>query len=203
MSFWRAACRTGTPVAAAFVSQYQYNFGTEEKVASRCDEGHHQHHHHQHHEAGMRPDEEDDFHGLFPKRQLFQPKVRYPLWDRNWDGREPSSTGDKDYDREKMRRIRKNGITRHVILIRHGQYDESYKEDEKRVLTPLGKIQADMTGLRISEMIHGHETSFRPCKVVALRVSDLTRAKETADIIARHLPNVKYADPDPLLNEGK
>jgi serine/threonine-protein phosphatase PGAM5 len=30
-----------------------------------------------------------------------------------------------------------------------------------------------------------------------------TRAKETADIIAKHLPGVTYAEPDPLLNEGR
>jgi broad specificity phosphatase PhoE len=30
-----------------------------------------------------------------------------------------------------------------------------------------------------------------------------TRAKETADIIAQHLPGVTYAEPDPLLNEGR
>jgi len=83
------------------------------------------------------------------------------------------------------------------------------QEDGLRVLTPLGKIQADMTGARLAEMLEGsniHEDGgegFKPCKVVALRVSNMTRAKETADIIAGHLPNVTYAEPDPLLNEGK
>ena len=77
--------------------------------------------------AGMRASEEGDFHGLFPKRQLWQPKVEYPLWDDNWDGRKPPSTGDKTADHERNRRIRKTGVTRHIILIRHGQYDETHK----------------------------------------------------------------------------
>jgi serine/threonine-protein phosphatase PGAM5 len=156
--------------------------------------------------SGMRASEEAEFYGLFPKRQLWQPKVEYPLWDDNWDGRMPPSTGDnKAADRERMRQIRKTGVTRHVILIRHGQYDETYKEDEKRTLTELGKKQADLTGKRIAEMIRGAENeSFgRPCHVKVLRVSDLLRAKETADIIAKHLPGVERAEPDALLNEGR
>jgi len=46
----------------------------------------------------------------------------------NWDGKELESN-------------EKNGITRHILLVRHGQYDESHKEedDHKRVLTSLGR----------------------------------------------------------------
>ena len=76
---------------------------------------------------GMRVDEEGDFHGIFPKRQLWQPKLEYPLWDTNWDGNELPATGDKEQDRNRMRHIRKTGVTRHIILIRHGQYDETHK----------------------------------------------------------------------------
>lgn len=77
--------------------------------------------------AGMQPDAEGDYYGHFPKRQLWQPKVEYPLWDNNWDNREPPSTGDEKKDRQRARHIRKTGVTRHVILIRHGQYDETHK----------------------------------------------------------------------------
>jgi hypothetical protein len=72
-------------------------------------------------------DEEDLFHGLFPRRQLWHPKVPYPLWDRNWDGQEPPSTGNKETDRAKMKHARKHGVTRHIILVRHGQYHEDEK----------------------------------------------------------------------------
>ena len=77
--------------------------------------------------AGMHASEEGEFYGLFPKCQLWQPRVEYPLWDDNWDGRQPPSTGDKEKDRERMRQMRMTGVTRHIILIRHGQYDETYK----------------------------------------------------------------------------
>lgn len=114
--------------------------------------------------AGMQPSEEGDYHGLFPKSQLWQPKNEYPLWDDDWDGRKPESTGDKTADRELMRHIRKTGVTRcesnvrlgtessclkltlceshnftsfslrHIILIRHGQYDETYKVRRRSLL---------------------------------------------------------------------
>lgn len=147
---------------------------------------------------------EELYHDMFPLRQLHKPKVEYPLWDSDWDRRKPESTGDKKQDYERMKYIRKNGVTRHIILIRHGQYDETYKEDEKRLLTPLGRKQAELTGRRIAEMIRGFDNEFGPCNVTTLRVSDLTRAKETAEIIAEYLPkSVVRAAPDPLLNEGR
>lgn len=60
----------------------------------------------------VRGEKEESYYGLFPKSQLFQPKVEYPLWDDDWDGRKPQSTGDKEADRERMRHIRKTGVTR-------------------------------------------------------------------------------------------
>ena len=54
-------------------------------------------------------------------------------------------------------------------------------------------------------MIQGaEETLGSPCHIKALRVSNLTRAKETAAIIASYLPStVAVVDPDPMLNEGR
>lgn len=54
-------------------------------------------------------------------------------------------------------------------------------------------------------MIKGAEESFgSPCRVNVLRVSNLTRAKETASIIASYLPEtVHRTEPDPMLNEGR
>ena len=77
--------------------------------------------------AGMRRDDDDSdawYHGLFPTRQLWRPAIEYPLWDDNWDGRQILQ---QDAGGEEQRRIRKEGVTRHIILIRHGQYDETYK----------------------------------------------------------------------------
>lgn len=148
---------------------------------------------------------DDSFHGLFPKRQLWQPRVEYPLWDNDWDGRQPPSTGDPNEDRRRMRQVRKEGVTRHIILIRHGQYDEESKEDDQRKLTPLGRQQADLTGRRLRELMEAaaDEDGFSSCNLKVLRVSDMARAKETADIIASHLPGVERSDPDPDLNEGR
>ena len=84
--------------------------------------------------GGMWGEEEDGlFHGLFPRRQLWRPHVEYPLWDSNWDGRQPPPVESDDKDEsarltaQRDRQIRKNGVTRHIILIRHGQYDETCK----------------------------------------------------------------------------
>eukprot|EP00934_Nitzschia_sp_Nitz4_P005825 Nitzschia sp. Nitz4//scaffold121_size67750//30500//34949//NITZ4_006067-RA/size67750-processed-gene-0.8-mRNA-1//1//CDS//3329534348//5815//frame0 len=152
---------------------------------------------------GMMKDAKGSFHQIFPRRQLWHPKVEYPLWDPNWDGQHPPSTGNEDTDRQRMRNLRKDGVTRHIILIRHGQYDESEKEDSKRILTELGRKQADFTGKRLRHMISEVSSEFGPCNVKVVRVSDMARAKETADIIASHLPGVARAEPDPDLNEGR
>jgi Histidine phosphatase superfamily (branch 1) len=106
--------------------------------------------------------------------------------DLNWDGRHPQGTGDHDVDRRQLREIRKHGITRHIILIRHGQYDESHKEDELRKLTATGQLQAELTGKRLAEIMNAATASgagggggegehpaaaVGPSKIKALRVS--------------------------------
>lgn len=84
------------------------------------------------------------------------------------------------------------------------------QEDEKRLLTPLGREQAAMTGKRLGQLIRGVNEDFGPCKVNVVRVSNLARAKETADIIYENMDldnfdggTVERPDPDPLLNEGR
>jgi hypothetical protein len=68
-------------------------------------------------------DDNEYYYGLFPLRQLFVPYIEYPLWDDNWDERKPVNSLDK----KQYRHLRKSGVTRHIILIRHGQYDETHK----------------------------------------------------------------------------
>jgi len=135
-----------------------------------------------------------------PKSQTHKPKRPYPWWDDDWDLKQNDGKG--------------NGVTRHIILIRHGQYDETYEEDEKRKLTELGRKQAHLTGKRIAELIRGGssitsatdsdgKSLFKPCQVGIIRVSGMKRAMETAEIIGKSLPdNIIKAEPDPLLNEG-
>lgn len=58
-------------------------------------------------------------------RQLYHPKLPYPLWDYNWDGKMTrKSTLEAQLNVDNGQVI---GTTRHVILIRHGQYDETFK----------------------------------------------------------------------------
>ena len=128
--------------------------------------------------GGMWGEEEDGlYHGLFPRRQLWRPRLEYPLWDQNWDGRQPPPIPQVDEvdantenpkqlmtEGQRERYIRKNGVTKHIILIRHGQYDESFKEDSMRLLTPLGRDQAALTGKRLGKLIRGVNEEFGPLK---------------------------------------
>jgi broad specificity phosphatase PhoE len=84
-------------------------------------------------------------------------------------------------------------------------YCHYLKEDHLRVLTPLGRKQAHLTGQRLAEMVKGCSSGdgFTPCNVKVVRVSNLARAKETADIIAQYLPGAEQAEPDQELNEGR
>jgi len=106
--------------------------------------------------------------------QLFQPGVPWPQWDANWDHRELDSRG-------RMRsRVRPTSAAprRHVILIRHGQYDETSTDDRSRVLTPLGREQALAAGKRVRELLNQQGGGCR-----GVYSSRLARAKETADIV--------------------
>lgn len=147
--------------------------------------------------AGMAGGGTDEYlDGLFPVRQLWIPSKPYPLWDDDWDKKK------NERSMIDSKKVRKEGVTRHVILIRHGQYVENYEKDGMKKLTELGRKQAHLTGIRLAEMIKGFndDTSIN---VKALHVSNLTRAKETADIIAEYISGIARTDPDPLLNEGR
>jgi len=140
------------------------------------------------------------------ERQMYKPKLPYPAWDYNWDGKVIKGITDLEGHLSGKARKRK-GKTRHVILVRHGQYDETFPEDEKRKLTALGRIQATKTGKRLANWAKGTEAfdknSFNgPCQMISkIRVSNMTRAKETAQLIAQEL-KVLVDKPDPLLNEA-
>lgn len=69
-------------------------------------------------------------------------------------------------------------------------------------MTELGRMQADLTGRRLAIMAMGFEDKFGLCNITSIRTSAMTRAKETAEIIAKHLPGVEMAKADPMLNEA-
>ena len=163
-----------------------------------------------HTEAIEKKDEDQDdatFEGCL-KRQIRIPKIQYPAWDYNWDGNmTPVSSPESVATAEGLRESKVTGKTRHIILVRHGQYDETHKEDGKRILTPLGRRQAIQTGQRLAILARGgmggmDERFDAPCKIKAIHQSDMSRAKETASLIASWLPGVPVTDPDPRLNEG-
>jgi serine/threonine-protein phosphatase PGAM5 len=105
-------------------------------------------------------------------------------------------------------------VTRHVILIRHGQYDETGVQDNEKVLTALGKRQAKLTGIRLAELVEANDIKGGCCSVRSFSVSQYTRAIQTADIIYQQLvemyqrngipqdQRVPKSPSDPLLNEG-
>jgi len=111
-------------------------------------------------------------------------------WDYNWDKREPYSLRKKTTDDEKPHP--KPTATRHIYLIRHGQYDVEAEDDCDRKLTKIGQQQARFTGKRLKEI--GITFSH-------FYVSNMTRALETAKLITEELGCGEF-NVDPILREG-
>nr|CAB3264802.1 serine/threonine-protein phosphatase PGAM5, mitochondrial-like [Phallusia mammillata] len=124
-------------------------------------------------------------------------------WDYNWDKREPVSL----INPKKLQKLAecddKVGIadlisqytptaTRHIFFIRHGQYNQKFKEDELRTLTQLGQEQAVYTGMRLRDLGITFD------KIVE---SSMTRAIETSSLIQDQLSKTTVVRTD-LLREG-
>jgi len=171
-------------------------------------------------------DNDDDgllFGGQCLKRQMHVPNVPYPLWDYNWDGKMTSDTSleafriglakssklNNNNNNRKKKNKKRAKKSRHILLVRHGQYDERREEDMYRTLTPLGRRQAIQTGIRLKHIAKGsmnfEKNKFNgQCSVKAIHVSNMVRAKETAELIAQQFQDNKVfvQKPDPLLNEA-
>ncbi|XP_006613803.1 serine/threonine-protein phosphatase PGAM5, mitochondrial-like isoform X1 [Apis laboriosa] len=121
-------------------------------------------------------------------------------WDYNWDRRDPKSlvkpmkidneSNQNLYNKQLISKTAK--AIRHIILIRHGQYNVEAKTDTDGILTDLGRQQAEATGKRLQELGFPY---------TLLVHSTMTRAQETAKIIGKGLKNVPIKC-DLLLNEG-
>ena len=101
--------------------------------------------------------------------------LRFPrsTWIQDWDKREVDShTSEVDLPDV----VPKSQATRHLLLIRHGQYDMKGQVDTERKLTALGQIQALDTGTRLAELKLPYTKIIR---------SNMTRAMETSDLIAK------------------
>ena len=149
----------------------------------------------------------------FPKSQLFTPTVPYPLWDLNWDYRSKalsldSTSSSSSSLSSSVPSPSTSKVTRHIILVRHGQYDETHKEDSARKLTPLGRQQSTLTGKRLLAMVNSYPPG-SGITIKSLHVSTMTRAQETADLICAELSSlndgkgVTRTTPDPNLCEGR
>ncbi|XP_062565464.1 serine/threonine-protein phosphatase Pgam5, mitochondrial-like isoform X1 [Armigeres subalbatus] len=122
-------------------------------------------------------------------------------WDFNWDHRDPRSLVKPSSDlsdpaaqnrfNEKLDKKRSK-VVRHLILVRHGQYNMDGRTDLERFLTEKGRKQAAISGERLKVL--GIEFD----KIVR---STMTRAQETAKIMSISLPELKMYD-DSLLEEG-
>ncbi|XP_061459189.1 serine/threonine-protein phosphatase PGAM5, mitochondrial isoform X2 [Rhineura floridana] len=121
-------------------------------------------------------------------------------WDSNWDRREPlalmnlkkknEETGEEE-DLSRLARY-KAKATRHIFLVRHSQYNSAGRCDKEKILTKLGREQAELTGERLASL------GLKFDKIVH---SSMPRATETTNIISKHLPGVKKSSTD-LLREG-
>ena len=122
-------------------------------------------------------------------------------WNWNWDYRhydeiiEPSKTPDSNNsDTQLTPKVVRPTATRHLVLIRHGQYNLDGKTDDERYLTPLGREQARSTGERIANL---------NLPLTSIVSSTMTRAQETANLIRPFLPDdLKSLPNDSILCEG-
>uniref|UniRef100_A0A914USM0 Serine/threonine-protein phosphatase PGAM5, mitochondrial n=1 Tax=Plectus sambesii TaxID=2011161 RepID=A0A914USM0_9BILA len=117
-------------------------------------------------------------------------------WDENWDSRDPVSLIDQvAYDeadgpkREEMITKVKSKATRHLILVRHGQYHM----DGDKCLTKLGREQAQLLGKRLAIWTVEWDK---------LIMSTMTRATETANLALEELPKELKRKSDSMLEEG-
>lgn len=95
---------------------------------------------------------------------------------------------------EKMEKKKAKAI-RHIILIRHGQYNMKGEDDPERYLTHIGEKQAELTGKRLKNSgINFH----------SIVCSNMTRAIQTAQIIMKELcqDGLVLEKHDPALREG-
>lgn len=122
-------------------------------------------------------------------------------WDYNWDQRDlnesqvTSKIVKRSADDNTDVIEKKSTAKRHLILIRHGQYNIDGAKDDERHLTPLGRIQAEITGERLRKL------EFPFTDVV---ISTMRRAQETGKIILEQLPACKTLQitHEPLIEEG-
>lgn len=92
---------------------------------------------------------------------------------------------------ERLEAVKPTAV-RHLILIRHGQYNLDGATDSDRFLTEMGRKQAAYTGERLKLLKIPFDKMIR---------STMTRAQETGKIISTHIANVPIENCS-LIEEG-
>ncbi|CAG9806203.1 unnamed protein product [Chironomus riparius] len=114
-------------------------------------------------------------------------------WDSNWDHRDPSALiksslpenptlEQQNKYNDDLEKFQAKAV-RHIILIRHGQYNTHALTDKGRILTELGREQAKISGLRLNEL---------KIPITNFVMSTMTRAQETGIIILDQLVDKKF-----------
>ncbi|KAH7729723.1 Protein PGAM-5 [Aphelenchoides avenae] len=131
-----------------------------------------------------------------PANAGFGGQFPYSDWDYNWDKRDPLylvdqdkfSAADEETRKEMLSKVTP-AATRHLFLIRHGQY---HLDSEKKNLTPLGREQAAFLGKRLENS---------GMKFDSLVMSTMCRATETANIIMEQMQPIQNKS-DSIIEEG-
>eukprot|EP00755_Sulcionema_specki_P026757 Sspe_Gene.86415::Locus_57084_Transcript_1_1_Confidence_1.000_Length_1160::g.86415::m.86415/K15637/PGAM5; serine/threonine-protein phosphatase PGAM5 len=128
------------------------------------------------------------------------PTLQYGDWESNWDGMDPHPDASDD-----LKKRLSKAPTRHLILVRHGQYDLQCEDDPP--LTTLGREQARLTGKYLARWNKGvfkpdPKAKEGPIVFSAIYTSDMIRARQTGEIIAEELKDAMLHPADPLLSEG-
>lgn len=151
-------------------------------------------------ETPVKENELQDISGTINETQVIYNQREIPTskWIYDWDYREarcaiktPNDNKIEKKDKEANKHV---CGTRHIFLIRHGEYVYSSKSDQFQHLTERGRKQAKLTGQRLRDL------GFHWDRCI---VSTMTRARETADIICEEIKfdkaKAEYTD---LLREG-
>lgn len=112
-----------------------------------------------------------------------------PLKTSNSSGPSPDA---ENQHNEKLVAAKSKAV-RHLILVRHGQYNMDGATDAQRYLTEVGRQQAEYTGERLNALDIPWDRLIK---------STMTRAQETGKIIGTKLDKLPPVEHCSLIEEG-